>query len=374
MKRYIYTLCLVMASLVLYTSCLGSNDDPEVTFYDDTAITTFKLTTVNRYIHTTTSAGKDSVYKSTCSKMPVFHIDHYQGKIYNTDSLPEDCDLTHVLASISSMNNGTVVIKSLTSDTLNYYSSTDSIDFSKPREIRVYAFNSDVFRTYEVTVNKHQVKTGVLTWEKMEAEDFPTDTEKAKWEQTVKKAGLRQFIGAGAAEAYAFANDGRLMVSKDQGATWTADSLDEASSLLPSKFAFVSWPLATNDSTDYQLLIGTNDQNSTACVVWRKLAEYASGSEPSKWVYIPMESYNAYYLPKMENLNLLRYKGHILAIGDNGKIYESRDKGITWKTNKAFTLPSELTAYHLSAATDDNGYLWIKSLDDNSVWRGFLIE
>ena len=56
------------------------------------------------------------------------------------------------------------------------------------------------------------------------------------------------------------------------------------------------------------------------------------------------------------------------------KIYESRDKGITWKTNNAFTLPSELTAYHLSAATDDNGYLWIKSLDDNSVWRGFLIE
>ena len=78
MKRYIYTLCLVMASLVLYTSCLGSNDDPEVTFYNDTAITTFKLTTVNRYIHTTTSAGKDSVYKSTLSKIPVFHIDHYQ--------------------------------------------------------------------------------------------------------------------------------------------------------------------------------------------------------------------------------------------------------------------------------------------------------
>ena len=168
-----------MASLVLYTSCLGSNDDPEVTFYNDTAITTFKLTTVNRYIHTTTSAGKDSVYKSTLSKMPVFHIDHYQGKIYNTDSLPEDCDLNHVLAAISSMNNGTVVIKSLTSDTLNYYANTDSIDFSKPREIRVYAFNNDIFRTYEVTVNKHQVKTGVLTWEKMGAEDFPVDTEKA---------------------------------------------------------------------------------------------------------------------------------------------------------------------------------------------------
>lgn len=374
MKRYIYTLCLVMASLALYTSCLGSDDDSDVTFYNDTAITSFKLTAVNRFIHTTSSAGTDSVYKSALSKLPVFYIDQYQGKIYNTDSLPENCDLSHVLATITSKNSGTIVVKSITSDTLNYYTGTDSIDFSVPREIRVYALNSDIFRSYEVIVNMHQAKTGVLTWQKMGAEDFPVNTEKEKWEQAVKAANLKQFIGAGTVEAYAFSNDGKLMISKDHGITWTTDELDEDPSLLPTDFAFASWPLSTNDSTDYQLLIGTNDQNSKACVIWRKLAEYASGSEPSKWVYMPLESYNVYYLPKMENLNLLRYKGHILAIGNDGNIYESRDQGITWKTNAVFTLPSELTTYHVSATTDDNGYLWIKSLDDGSVWRGLLIE
>ena len=38
MKRYIYVLCVVLSSMLLYTSCLGSNDSTEITVYDDMAI------------------------------------------------------------------------------------------------------------------------------------------------------------------------------------------------------------------------------------------------------------------------------------------------------------------------------------------------
>ena len=374
MKRYIHTLCIMLSSVLLFSSCLKSDDDTITDYYNDTAITAFQLASINRYVHTTTSAGKDTVYKVTKTNPAVFTIDQYRRKIYNTDSLLADYDLNHVLATISSKNGGTVVIKSLSDSTLTLYSSTDSIDFTMPREIRVYAQDGSTYRAYEVTVNIHQVATGKMLWEKMST-PAPETTDTARWAGLVAEAGLQQFIGAGRAEAYAFSNEGELMVSMDEGLTWSRDSLDDDSTLLPTdNFAFVSYPFVANDSTDYQLMIGTNDQSPAACVVWRKIAEFAKGSSPSKWVLIPVESYNQYALPRMDNLNLLYYQDKVLAIGNDGNIYISRDQGITWKTTTTYTLPDDIGTYNVNATTDDDGYIWLVGKDTGEVWRGIMIE
>ena len=363
----------MLASMVLYTSCLGSDSADSNDYYHSTAIQTFSLATVNRYVHTTSKSGGDSIYKKALSNPVVFTIDQYQRKIYNTDSLPADCDLNHILATITCLKSGVIVLKSMTSDTLTVYSSTDSIDFSKPREIRVYANDNSNYRAYEVTINKHQVASNTMVWQKMSAADLPTDATKAWWEEKVAAAGLKQFIGSGRAEAYAFSNDGELMVSKDKGETWTTDALDDDRALLPTEnYAFVSYPFVANDSTDYQLFVGTNDQKDY-CVVWRKICEFASKSLPSKWSFMPTESFNQYKLPKMENLNLLYYKGQVLAIGNDGKIYISRDQGITWKTTSAYTLPSNIGTYNLSATISD-GFIWLVGIDTGEVWRGQMID
>lgn len=360
----------------LITSCLGSDSyDTEV--YKDTAITAFSLSTVNQTIHTTTSAGKDSTYKKTVSSLPVFTIDQYQGKIYNTDSLPSGCDLSHILASISSKNNGVIIINYATpigADSLFYYNSSDSIDFSKPREIRVYASNSD-YRSYTVTVNMHQAKTGKLLWEKKQTSDYPTDTEKARWETLAANAGMKQFIGYGTKEAYALSNDGFLMVSKNEGASWEQDILDEDASLLPTaNIAFVSYPFNYNIDTDYQLLAGTTESNSKACTIWRKIAEYGDRSEVGKWAYIPLESHNNYYLPKMEHISLAYFHGSILALGNDGNIYVSNDQGITWKIKNGYTLPDGFYFNNASLTTDAEGALWLIDNDRKEVWRGDMIE
>ena len=67
------------------TSCLKNDaDDAETISYNETAISSFALSAVNRYIHTTTSAGKDSVYRQVLTvKNYPFTIDQYQRKIYN---------------------------------------------------------------------------------------------------------------------------------------------------------------------------------------------------------------------------------------------------------------------------------------------------
>ena len=374
MKRYLYTLCFMLASMVLYTSCLKSDSDNNTEYYHNTAIMTFSLSTVNRYVHTTSKSGKDSVYKKALSNPAVFTIDHYQRKIYNTDSLPSDCDLSHILATITAHNNGRIFIKSLVGDTLKVYSNTDSIDFSKPREIRVYANDNTNYRAYEVTISKHQAQAGSLVWEQMSPSDLPSDAIKKLWEAKVETAGLSKFIGAGRAEAYAFSKEGDLMVSFDEGDSWVADILDTDRAFLPTEnFAFVSYPFAANDSTDYQLLVGTKD-NLDHCVVWRKICEFSDFRLLSKWSYLPVEDLNLYKLPYMESLNLVYFNWEVLAIGDDGKIYISRDQGITWKTNSAYKLPSLITTNHLLAMTDDDGYLWLVGKDTGEVWRGIIID
>ena len=375
MKRYFHALLVMLGSVLMYTSCLGSNDD-DATYYNDTSISAFSLTTVNRYIHTTSKSGTDSVYKTTLSSLPLFTIDHYRHKIYNTDSLPMDCDLSHILASVTSYHSGIVTLKSLTSDSLSIFNSSDSIDFSKPREFRIYAQDNSDFRSYEVTVNMHQAETGKILWEKMSPESYPADTEKQKWEQLVADAGLKAFIGAGTKEAYAFSQDHRLMVTKDGGVTWTPDSLDDDAAFLPRlSYAFVSYPFAPNEDTDYQILAGVSEEGEVASFVWRKIAEYGERSLSSKWVYMPAESYNRYYLPAMTGFSLVRFHGYVLAVSSSD-IYASRDGGITWRTSDMFSLPggSDAYYYNVEAVTDDEGALWFKDKDTNDVWRGVFLE
>lgn len=378
MKRHIYALCITLMGVFLYSSCLGSDSNYEVATYDDMAITGFSLSAANRYIHTTSKkTGNDTIYKEALTTKPTFTIDQTLYKIYNTDSLPKDCDLKHVLATISSSTySGSIVIKSVNSDTLYNYSSTDSIDFSQPREIRVYNNTLEKYRTYEVTLNQHQVETGTILWEKMPAESYPVNTEKEKWEKLVTDAGLKSFIGAGTKEAYAFSQDGRIMVTKDEGATWTPDSLDEDISLLPKQdIAFVSYPFAPNEKTDYQLLAGIIEEGEVISVVWRKIAEYGEDSQACKWVYLPYEEYNRYYLPATPSLNLVYFHDKVLAISAD-MIRASQDGGITWHTSDQFTLPDEGDTHfqNVEAVTDDEGALWFKDKDTNEVWRGVLVE
>ncbi len=108
MNKYISALCALVIGTLLLTSCLGTSDDSDIVYYNDTAITSFTLTSVTRIIHTTSKSGKDSVYRRALSNPVTFSIDQNRRKVYNLDSLFADCDLSHVLVSIGTKNNGYV--------------------------------------------------------------------------------------------------------------------------------------------------------------------------------------------------------------------------------------------------------------------------
>jgi hypothetical protein len=217
------------------------------------------------------------------------------------------------------------------------------------------------------------VATNQILWEKMPANSYPVDTEKEKWEQIIEDKGLAQFIGAGTKEAYAYDMDGRLMVSKDEGATWNPDTLDASTTLLPREsIAFVSYPFEANEDTDYQILAGVIEEGEVVSVVWRKVAEYAKDSQPGKWCFVPVEVFNRYSLPATSDLSLVWFHQKVLAICSSW-IRVSIDGGITWKEYDKLQLPDE-NLKAVEACTDGEGALWLKDLNTDNVWRGILVE
>lgn len=170
MKRARLSFALLSSAVFLLTSCL-KDDDKNVTYYEDTAITAFSVGTLKWSVDSVTKAGKDTVYqKKLEGKKYAFYIDQLKREVYNPDSLPYGVDGKKVLCTITSRNAGIVLLKSATSDSMKYYSNTDSIDFSQPRTFRVYSNSRQQYRDYTIRVNVHKQKPNDFKWTKLTEE------------------------------------------------------------------------------------------------------------------------------------------------------------------------------------------------------------
>lgn len=168
MKRMFWMLGVLLSALAALTSCLGG--DEETTVYSDTAITEVTLGTLNRYISgTSANTGNDTVVKSTLTGSSYkLTIDQLAHTIYNRDALPVGTDVEHVvLSTVSTKNSGVVVLKSLISDSLQYITTTDSIDFTKPRTLRVYSSDGTAYRDYTMTLTVSTTTGTTFGWQKV---------------------------------------------------------------------------------------------------------------------------------------------------------------------------------------------------------------
>lgn len=176
MKRKFFAFILLLSAGLSLSSCLSSDDDTNIEYTHDTAITAFSLGTMNRYYLGKTSDGtKDSTYATTIAGSNYkFYIDQATGKIYNADSLPVGTKISAALASITAKQSSPLlwVLKGKDNkDSLAYYSSSDSVDFSKPKEIRVYNNDYSAYRTYTITVNVHKEGPDSFVWHSLAAQN-----------------------------------------------------------------------------------------------------------------------------------------------------------------------------------------------------------
>lgn len=169
MKRKFFAFIALITATLSLSSCLSS-DETTVEYTHDTAITAFSLGSLDRY--TKTKAGKDTLLKANVKGSDYkFYIDQAQRKIYNVDSLPAGTRTAAVLATITSKNSSPVILmhakQTENLDSAAYYSSTDSINFSEPRLIRVYSSDYSAYAQYTVTVYVHKELPYEFKWHEL---------------------------------------------------------------------------------------------------------------------------------------------------------------------------------------------------------------
>lgn len=436
------SLLLLLVSMFMLSSCLSDTSD-EIVYYDDTAVTAFSLGTLNITYHTTASDGvTDSTYTSTldCSGYH-FNIDQVGQTIYNPDSLPVGVDAAHVIATISAKNSGTVVLNLHAkdgSDSLAYYNSSDSIDFTNPVRVRVYNMMGTAYRQYTVHVNVHQQSGDEFAWQSTEAGltamgarrfveagstmylfgqsngatvgfrksgngwtaltlattldadayknmivkgstlytlsngSLLSSTDGETWNTVTAATGLTQLLGATAKRMYALTATG-ISQSTDDGATWTADAIDDEAANLPATDVnFVVQSSRTNDDTYNLTLLGNRDGKT---VVWSKVEEDADNSDAQPWSFYPADEYNRKTLPSLANLQVVLYGDELVAMGgDFTKVYTSPDQGLTWDTNTIYVLPEAFgyAAAPFALGTDSSHHLYISKSGSGLVWSAQL--
>lgn len=170
--------CLVL----LMSSCLSTDD---VEAYDVTTncqIASFSL-------------ANDSV--SGLSDVH-FTIDQLSGEIYNLDSMPYGTEIEKVLCTLSYASSiavsGTEVSPEALPDSTYLWSSTDSIDFSRPVKFVVHAYDGVSTKVYRAWVNIHQVIPDSMVWGKSQDPMLDVNFSEQKVVVMDKAEGKRYFM------------------------------------------------------------------------------------------------------------------------------------------------------------------------------------
>lgn len=167
MKRKFFAFIALITATLSLSSCLSS-DETTVEYTHDTAITAFSLGSLDRY--TKTKVGKDTLLKANVTGSDYkFYIDQARRLIYNVDSLPAGTRTAAVLATITSKNSSPILLMDInkTDSVAAYYSSSDSINFSTSRLIRVYSSDYSAYAQYTVTVYVHKELPYEFKWHEL---------------------------------------------------------------------------------------------------------------------------------------------------------------------------------------------------------------
>jgi hypothetical protein len=167
-KFMMFVAGLLLAASMM-TSCLDT-DDTEYTYSSNASITAFSIDDIETE-YTTQIDGVDTTLTATVTGDDyTFVIDQVQHLIYNVDSLPCGTDITKVVAEITFDSSYLLITDqeaSESKDTL--WTSGDSLDFTKPIIMKVYAYDGSYGEPYTVKLNVHQVVPDSLVWRDLSA-------------------------------------------------------------------------------------------------------------------------------------------------------------------------------------------------------------
>ena len=245
MNKVIYKIFIVaFASMVAFSACSDSSSNTEG-INEECSIINMTLGTLYKTVSTQNEAGKDTTYWTTFNGSYYnLLVDQLNHVIYNPDSLPVGTDIKRVIFnSISS--DGNVAFRG--SDGVDsIYSSTDTLDFTKPRTFICYSSTFSSKQEYTVKINVHQVEPDEFHWENLGTFD------------EVKSLTAQKAISKDNS-IYLFGTDGPtgkavLLTTPAEGkVNWTKKEITDISSFTPAGVQLFNGKFYTSDGqTLYQ--------------------------------------------------------------------------------------------------------------------------
>ena len=202
----------------------------------------------------------------------------------------------------------------------------------------------------------------------------------------VAASGMSRLLGASNAGLHLLGADGQLYLAKAGTTQIASQALAANSAYLPQQdFNLVVWNHSASDKTEQVVLLGNRTEaghaSDSAPVVWGKVFEYGQASSTQKWAY-----YNSLEaeprLPRMSNLQVVVHGPVLLAVGGAGMgasssvqalkdVYVSVDGGLSWRTNRIYTMPTDIAknTTHFAMGADKDNHIWLVCAGTGKVWR-----
>lgn len=264
-KKHSIYMALAMLLALAVGSCNSSNDDLNTSeiissnSYTSTLVSSFTLGSNDKVLY-----NLDSVF---------FSIDQDKNLIYNADSLPKGTDVSHLTVSVTFPSAvGKAVFKVKDSKWMEEkeveYSSetTDTIDFTSDVELEITSQDGKVVRSYNVSVNVHNIKPDSLYWDQRARRDLPNTSGAPKMSKAVEQNGKYFCL---VADQYGYV----LSTASDPGqGTWARKTV--AFDFAPDVLSLVATDDALYILSTAGELYKSTDEGSTwsSCgVVWRSI-------------------------------------------------------------------------------------------------------
>ena len=164
MKKNLAIYLALFSLLFVDNSCMPG-DDSDVSYSPYAMLESFKLGNVRSSYPAFTDDGRDTIVEKTVDFSTVkFSINQATGEVYNVDSLPYATDVSKLVVNIGVNGSASIYVDSIAA--YDYFLTTDSLDFSRPRKIRVISYDTKFRRDYVISVNVHKVEPELMKWDK----------------------------------------------------------------------------------------------------------------------------------------------------------------------------------------------------------------
>ena len=442
MKNYISYILALFATLTLLPSCLK---DDEVATSPVCTITSFTVGDIQSS-YTTKINGNDTTYTRTIAGSTLlFNIDQVNGVIYSVDSLPKWANIKAVVPTVTYTGTLLVRQGGATNDYVYFSNGKDSIDFTGDVDFMVVAPDGEHTKHYSARIGQTELDHDSLYWTKVSgnlslngshrtlskdgrlyvfaqsesgttlatstangtkltwtspqpldadinyksvtlfndsffgiASDNKVYTSDDGLQWTATTSMMERLLATDSRRLYAF--DGTSLQATADGINWEQQPAENLTMLPEMPVSSVAYKTKTNSQLENFVMMGTNP-NANYSVAWYKISSVDNYSDQS-WNYIAIGDDNQYGMPPLENVQMVRYNGKLIAIGGKATtgslkaysyIYASDDNGVTWHipTSGMSMEESLIGTTQPVTMTVCDGCIWLVQVG-GQVWRGIM--